>query len=215
MILDNETAEPFDHPPITFRQVFIDIWAYPRKTHELLYHQEFDKHFYGLLAIAGMVNYSNRVFLNAEDYLGLSEWMWWVIKGCVFGMMTSFVWASILSFTGSWIGGKGDFFGVLRAISYSSIPLVPAFILAILQVILGYQSIQATDEGILTGLNIAFAICGIAMAILWIWNLVLIIIGISVVHQFSVLKSILTVIIPFIILFIVLYIAIGSSAFMN
>jgi hypothetical protein len=196
MILDKETDEVQELPPITFKQILTDIWSSPRRTHELIHYNEYGKHLYLILALAGIYNYGGNIGYNSLISL--------FILGTLSGVITAFIYSMLVSFLGSFFGGKADFFDILRAYAYSAIPTLIALIIFVLSIVAFSNATTTMTEGILSVIYILDLIC----LFLFIWGFVIFVVGVSVVEQFSIGKAIFTSVFPLVVIFGILFLVV-------
>ena len=175
---------------------FLSVWLHPKQTAR--YVIEHKTIVYPLvLLVIGYVLAGSAELLNTEAYPDLSfVWLFliFIILVPIIGMSFMFMTAGIVFFIGKLIDGTGSFWDVFKASSISSIPSICIAPLLILG--------QAVNEVIAVGF-----IAGILTIVISIWSVVIIVAAIAEAHQFSIIRSIITLIIPTI-LFIFLLIGI-------
>ena len=189
--------------------IFTRIWTSPRIVFKFINESSYNKFITVLLILGGITstlnNASNK---NMGDKMPLiSVLIVCLIGGVIFGWLSFYMYAALLSWTGKWLKGKGNTKSLLRMISYALIPSLVVLLLVIIRVvILGNAEFQSNvdilDKGIIT--TIIYFFSAFIEIVIVIWTLVLIVIGISEVQELSIWKSILNMILPGILLLVVL-----------
>jgi hypothetical protein len=127
------------------------------------------------------------------------------VFGGVFGWISYYIYAALLSWTGKWLKGKADTDSLLRMVSHAMIPLVISLVLLIPRILV-FGNEMFRSEASLYETEVWFIVLYYCMSfietILGLWSLVLIVIGISEVQKFSIEKSILNMILPVVILIV-------------
>ncbi len=121
-----------------------------------------------------------------------------IIMGVLFGWLGYYLYALMLSWTGSWLKGEADSDRLLLVIAYAQIPIIFTIVLFILQLCI-YQSSEFTYDEIVQlelGQRSLLIVLIALELILSVWSMVLAVIGVSVAQDFSILKSILNLILP-------------------
>ncbi|MFI8379470.1 YIP1 family protein [Leeuwenhoekiella sp. NPDC079379] len=189
---------------LTDRELFTRIWVFPREVFKFIEAKKYDEHVYVLLILAGIVRgFDRAIEKDLGDNLSLGAVLGFsIVGGALLGWVSYYIYASLLSYTGKWIGGRADSKGILRVLAYGSLPMILTLVFLVPQVgIYGIALFQA--EGDITGggmlENIAFWGSVLLETVLVIWSLVLIIIGISEVQQSSIATAILNLLLPIVI----------------
>lgn len=187
------------------KEIFTKIWTSPRKVFKYIVDRNYEKYFVILLILAGISNaFSQAINKNMGENLPiLGIILICIIAGGLFGWISFYIYAALISWTGKWLKGKGNTDSILRIISYAMIPSIVAMALLIPQICIVGADLFKADydfEGasalstIVSG--ILLIITEVLQVILSIWTFVLCIIGISEVQKFSIGKSILNMLIP-------------------
>jgi hypothetical protein len=181
--------------------IFTEIWTSPRKVFKYINDKHYDKYVVLLLVLSGISRAFDQVAtknmgdnMSMLGILGLC-----IIGGGLFGWLTFYIYAALISWTGKWLNGAGNTDSILRIISYAMIPSIVAFILFILQIgIYGNEMFKSdgdmANEELLSNILIYFPL--FLEFVLGIWTIVLCVIGISEVQKFSIGKSILNMLLP-------------------
>ena len=187
------------------KEIFTKIWTSPRKVFKYIVDRKYEKYVVPLLILAGISNaFSQAINKNMGDNLPiLCVILICIIAGSLFGWLSFYIYAALLSWTGKWLKGEGNTDSFLRIISYAMIPSIVAMVLLIPQIgILGADLFKANSdfEGAsalsMMVSGILLIVTGVLQIILGIWTIVLCVVGISEVQKFSVGKSILNMLMP-------------------
>jgi len=179
---------------------WLRIWFRPRRTMRALI--EFDPR-YGVVFLASLSGIYRALNQFAKKSFGDITSMSWIVFyailfGVVFGNLGVQVYGWLLQWVGGWLGGRASKAAARAAVAWASIPDVILLIgFVIIMAVYGeswfrsdlYTTIEANR--VLTILAILVPVG----TVLLIWRLVLTIINLSEVHQFSILRSIVTLVI--------------------
>jgi len=192
---------------VTDRDIFTKIWFSPRRIFKFINDQQYDKYLTVLLALSGIRSaLSNQYLLKTGD--GLSTWviiMMCIILGGIFGWVSYYIMAALLSWTGKLFKGEGDTKSILRITAYGMIPSILSLVFLIpLIAIYGDGYFKSGTNRILGDwfLNSIVVFSLISQFILTVWTTVFTVIGLSEVQKISIAKSILNIILPILILLI-------------
>jgi len=174
---------------------WIHLWVKPRKTIRTLLNTD-PKKFVAVLAILGGI-FSAFLFAAHSWHTPRNGWyialatVTLIVIGGVIGLVHLYFSSWLLSLTGSWLGGKGDFTSVKCAVGWSNYPFIIADIFAILMAIF-FRNVWLA------------AFFGLLNVILLIWGFIVFfkIVGESL--QISAWKAFLALIIAFILIFVVM-----------
>jgi hypothetical protein len=195
---------------LTDREIFLKIWFSPREVFKYIIYRNYDKYVTALLILAGV----SRAFNKAADKsMGDTMSLWAIIGLCVFvggvvGWCVSSIYASLINWTGKWLKGQGDTKSILSVMAYVYIPSILSLILLVPELSIYGVEIFKTDGDIVSAgvsSNILFYGALIIEAILGVWTVVLLIIGVAEAQQFSIGKSILNLLLPIFIIFLPLF----------
>ena len=198
---------------LTDKEVFTQIWLRPRKVFQFIHTTGYNHYFYLLLIITGIISALQRKFETGivEENRVISTVVMAVIFGSLLGWIGTYVYASLISFTGAWLDGKAKTHRILRTLAYANIPFACSiFIYAIQIYLIRYDVLNTSfSEGEQT--TIGYVLLS-AKLILIACSLVLYVVGISVVQGFSITTAILNLILP-VLLFVIpvgLFIALST-----
>ena len=124
-----------------------------------------------------------------------------VIFGGLFGWITTYVYASLISFTGRWLDGKAKTHRILRTLVYANIPFVCSISIHIIQLFLIKDDVLNTSFSENEQLVVHYIAIAIK-AILTLWTVVLYVIGIAEVQEFSIMSAILNLVAPILMILI-------------
>ena len=186
---------------LTDKQVFTTIWTSPRIVFKYINENRYEKYMVALLFLAGIARSLDRASMkNMGDksslfsILGLS-----IVMGGLFGWISYYIYASMLSWTGKWIDGQGNTKSILRVLSYAMLPSIVSLLVLIPQIgIYGIEIFKSDGDISSAGIIPNILVYGsMAMEItLGIWTVILCIVAISEVQKLSIGKSILNLLLP-------------------
>lgn len=212
MILDNNFGEEEKPIVLTDKEIFTKIWTTPRMVFKYIEAYKYEGDQTTLLVIAGIAGALQRA---SDRSVGDDSDLVMIIITCLIaGVLTAFIfypfYALLVSWTGKWLKGKADTASVLRVFAYSSIPSILTLILTVLTMLFLGKELFVSETSLLfesTPHTIIFLVLLIPQVILAIWSLVLFVIGLSEIQQFSILKAVFNGILPILVLIIPLLIA--------
>ena len=206
--MNNESTDK-ESQTFTDRDIFTKIWTSPREVFKFIHENQYDKHVGILLFFAGISRALNRAALRGLGdrsslfaILALS-----IIVGGLFGWITYYFYAFLLSWTGKWIDGQGDSKSILRIMAYAMFPGLIALLLKIPQIAVYGNEMFKSDGDITSAGILANSIVYSSMfleIIFGLMSVVFIVIGLSEVQKLSIGKSILNLILPIILILSVL-----------
>lgn len=173
---------------------FLSVWLHPKQTAR--YVIEHKTIVYALtLVILGYIASGFSGFTDSELYPDFSYvWIFLIsiILVPIVGMIFAFITIGIVFLVGKPLNGTGSFWDVFKAFSLSSIPAIFTGPFYILWLIVDEISAIAVTVSII-------------MVVTTIWSVVILVAAIAEAHQFSIIRSIITLIIPAILLFVFLF----------
>ncbi len=203
-----EETEQYQY--LTDKEIFSKIWFSPREVFKYIRYRNYDKYVTVLLILAGV----SRAFDKAADKgMGDTMSLWGIIGLCVFvggvvGWCISGIYAGLINWTGKWLKGQGDTKSILNVMAYAYIPSILSLILLVPELsIYGVEIFKTNGDIISAGIssNILFYGALIIEAILGVWTVVLLIIGVAETQQFSIGKAIVNLLLPILIIFLPLF----------
>ena len=210
----NELEHPLERTQISEKDIFIKLLTSPREAFKFINDYKYEKHLYILLFLAGMVRTFDRA---STKNMGDNYSIWTIIAMCVifggfFGWITYYIYSALISWTGSWMNGKGNTQSVLRVFAYAFFPSIFILILLIPQMAIYGNELFKSDNDLYSLASMESIVLYVILFVefaLGIWSLILCVIGISEVQKLSIGKSILNLLLPailfvFIILVLVL-----------
>jgi hypothetical protein len=201
MILDETQQESKSEIKFSDNEIFIKIWTSPRLIFKFINDYKYDKFVTILLILAGMTRAFDRASSkNMGDELPLIAILAiCIFIGGVFGWLTYYIYAALMSWTGKWLNGQGNTSSLLRMTAHAMIPSIFGLILLIPQITLFGNGIFQSDLDIyssgITSIIVFYSTLFLEITF-GIWTLVLFVIGISEVQKLSIGKSILNMILP-------------------
>ncbi len=181
---------------LTDKDVFSKIWIQPRKVFRFIHETGYNNYFYLLLIVTGIISTLQRKLdkgIEQDDVVGVVVMS--VIFGGLFGWIGTYIYASLISFTGKWLDGKAKTHRILRTLAYANIPFVCSIIIHLTQLYLIKYDVLSNSfsENEQVALQYGFIA---AKGILMLWTLVLYVIGIAEVQGFSIMNAILNLLAP-------------------
>lgn len=206
--MTDDVLDDFREPKTyTNSEIITQIWTEPRAVFEYINKFQYDGLLVPLLFLAGIVRAFDRaVARDLGDTLPLSA----IILTCVFlggllGWISYYFYAALISWTGKWLDGKGDTKSILRVMAYAMIPSILGLLFFTIQIVL-YGEALFQAEGYLMSenapVNILFWGALIIELALSVGTIVLTVIGVSVVQQLSIGKTLLNMLLPLLIIVI-------------
>lgn len=199
-----ELEEPLS---FTFEEIVTEIWTNSREVFRFIEHRHYEKHMLALLMAAGVSRAFDRASINdAGDTLPLvGVILSCIASGVVFGWLTAYIYAALISWTGGWLEGEANTRSIMRVIAYASIPSIIALVLIIPQVVLYGEDIFMENGDLLSGglaTNIIYWGVIILEMILGLFTFVLHVIGVSEVQGFGIGKAFLNLLLPVLVILV-------------
>jgi len=180
-------------------EIFTRIWLSPRQVFRFINDFQYDKYVIILLFLGGMARAFDKAFANNYgDTQDLSVIvLTCVVAGGLFGWLSYYIFARIISWTGQWIQGTGDSRSVLRMLSFAILPSIVSLLILLVQVAIFGVEIFKSPEEMSTTLYSGWWSYSISLVyvVLGCWTLVFFVIGNSEVQKVSIGKSILNLVI--------------------
>ncbi|MEZ4919335.1 MAG: hypothetical protein R2792_09530 [Saprospiraceae bacterium] len=197
LILDEGEKGIQPSPILTIKDVLTKIWLSPREVFKFVIEHKYAEYATLLVILATIARILHKQTVNGiVDLRSLAIiTSISVIIGILLSWVLYQILASLIKWTGTWIGGKAlDSESIFRVLAYASIPSALMLLVLILQMsVFGLESFYFGNLIITTRIfpHIVFWIFFGLKALLGIITLVYSIVAISEVQQFNILKSIL------------------------
>lgn len=190
-----------DRKTISEKDLFKKIILAPREAFRFINDYKYEKHLYILLFLAGIVRSFDKA---SSKNMGDNYSIWaiiaiGVIVGGLFGWISYYIYAALISWSGKWMNGKGNTQSILRILAYALFPSILSLIILIPHIAIYGNDIFKSENGFYSsGLvdSIIYYSFTFIEIIFGIWSVVLCVIGISEVQKLSISKSILNLILP-------------------
>ena len=178
---------------------FLSIWLHPKQTARYVIEHKTMVYVLVILVL-GYIGSGFSAFMDTKLYPELS-YIWIllivIIFAPIFGTIIMFIMSGIVFLVGKLLKGTGSFWDVFKAASLSCIPTIFLGPLYLLWMFASPESFFYPDESSTVAL-----ILSIFIVIIGIWSSVILIAAVAEAHQFSIIRSIITLIIPAILVFI-------------
>jgi hypothetical protein len=190
-----------DRKTISEKDLFKKIILAPREAFRFINDYKYEKHLYILLFLAGIVRSFDRA---SSKNMGDNYSIWaiiaiGVIAGGLFGWISYYIYAALISWSGKWMNGKGNTESILRILAYALFPSILSLIILIPHIAIYGNDIFKSENGFYSsGLvdSIIYYSFTFIEIVFGIWSVVLCVIAISEVQKLSIGKSILNLILP-------------------
>jgi len=192
---------------LTDKDVFTKIWSSPRQIFKFINDKNYDQYMIVLLLLSGISRSFDRASMNN---MGDKMSIWAIVGICIlagglFGWLSYYIYAALMSWTGKWLNAKGDTDSILRMLSYAMLPSIISLIFLIPQIgIYGSEIFKAdgdiTSAGWLANIFVYGSI--FLEFVLGIITIVFCVIGTSEVQKLSIWKSILNLLLPGIVIIV-------------
>lgn len=193
---------------MTGQELFIAFWTSPRKAMEYINTTKYNRFFYPLLYLVGVDRVISRMSIKEDETLPaylLNCFLGIGALGFIYFILLAFVTA----FTGKVLGGIGKTKDLLRIMVYSMVPSLIALGMFLFFIVLNGREILVQEVGFLNGSSVdlsAISILSFIQVFFGFWSSIILIIGISVAHNFSILISIINLILVTMVIFILVLI---------
>jgi Yip1 domain len=172
-----------------------------------------DRYKFWLIFLLGIsVMSGNAISSHYGDKFGMIGLILYIfILGPIFVALWVFMVSALISITGRWIKGNAKIEDVMNIISYAAIPLILMLVVRLLYVIIFgtsifYQRFNLNDFGTLGYL--VYKLGFVINVILLVYYFILLVLGISVVQGFSIMKGIFNILFA-VFLFVLPFLIIG------
>ena len=206
--MNNRTAVDMQPtPPAWPDKPWVTIWLYPRRTIRAILDSPQPQRFvYLLSALGGIEGFLNRA---SRQSAGDSTSLWSILAmaivlGALGGIVQLYVTAGLAGWVGRQLGGEASGEEVRPAFAWANVPSIANFVFLIpLIAFYGNEMFSEITPKIDSNpIPLLFSVApGI---ILGVWGLVILVVGVSEAHRFSIWRAIVSLLIPGLILLIVL-----------
>ncbi|MBO6607191.1 Yip1 family protein [Psychroserpens sp.] len=194
-----------EYDDINPNQLVYSIWVKPKRTLKYILEKCPTKYVILFLILGGIARAISRA---SERGMGdtmstASVLIMAILTGGLIGWIAYFIYAWALSFTGKWLNGKSDPETFRTIIAWSLVPTIASIILLIPElIIIGDQLFKSEFLYLSTFQSVALIGFGLIELALWIWSLVILVIGIKIIQGFGTGKAILNMLLPALVLFL-------------
>ncbi|TGE21080.1 Yip1 family protein [Hymenobacter metallicola] len=206
-----------DYQEIREENVLSQIWLKPTRTLAYILHNQPDKYVLPLLVLGGITRAIDRAGLKdmGDKMPTATILLMAVIGGGLFGWVSYFIYAWLLSATGRWLQGSASSANFRTVIAWALVPSVVSLLLVIPEtVIFGDDLFKSEPVNDSTFNNVMWLVFGLLQMTLGIWTLVILIKGTALLQNFTIGKSLLNLLLPALVIFVpVLIIALVAKAF--
>lgn len=205
--MENILDENQERNNLTDRDVFTEIWTSPRQVFKYINDNHYDKYVTILLLLSGISKAFDRASMkNMGDKLPLlAIVLICIIAGGLFGWISYYIYAALISWTGKWLDARGNTQSILRMLAFAMLPSIIALIFLIPQLII-YGNEIFKSEGDITSAgwfsNIFVYGSMILEVVLAVVTVIFCVIGTSEVQKLSIGKSILNLLLPIIVILV-------------
>lgn len=205
----DENFEEFEELKFTDREIFTKIWTSPKQVLQFIHKYQYEKNMYIILILIGIVNSLDRASLkNMGDTKSLTEILFISIAiGGLLGWISFYFYSSLVSWTGSWINGRGNQSSLYRIYTYSMIPAIFTLAFSFVQILFfGKDTFSSSfdinqENYVLMMIYYSTSLISFGLSI---YSVALCVIGTSIVQEFSIGKAILNLVLPILILIVIL-----------
>lgn len=161
---------------------WVSLWLKPRLTLTYLVRRRPETWVVMLAVFGGMAQMLGNSFAQVAEPMG---WRMVVPKvilgGSIAGMFGLYLWAGLVGVVGRWLGGKGRDVHLRTVLGWSNLPLMLTAVFSLPSLL------YIATMGVSYVLSL---VCFGVSLLLGAWSLVIVVVGVSVVHQFTIRKAI-------------------------
>lgn len=190
---------------LTDSEIFTEIWTSPRRVFKYIHERRYDKYVAVLLILSGIAGALNRAEMKdmGDDQSLTMIILMSVFAGAFFGWLGVYMYAFLVSWTGTWLGASGNTGSIVRVLAYASVPSVVAMVFIIPPIMVyGIENFKSDGDITSAGIVENIFVYGSMFFefVLGTWSIVLSVVAISVVQKLSIGKSILNALLPVVII---------------
>jgi len=136
MRLDENFHESNTEPKLSGNEIFTKIWFSPRLVFKYLNDNNYGKYVIIFLVLAGITNTFGIALTGSwsEDMSLMKILAICILFGGLFGWVSFYIFAALVSWTGRFLNGQGNTTSLLRMTSHAMIPSIVALLLLIPQI---------------------------------------------------------------------------------
>src|SRR5438045_746006 len=111
---------------ITADNIFFKIWTSPRPVFRFISVHRYNRYVTILLILSGIAKaFDNATKNSTGDHFSIMGIIGFcIVVGGICGLITSYVYAAMISFTGKWLDGKAGTDAILRVLAYAMVPSI-------------------------------------------------------------------------------------------
>jgi hypothetical protein len=191
---------------ISDNEIFHRIWMEPNLVFPILRYHNINRWTSLLIALASCVSVFNRSFTKhlADKYNGIIYIIGILVLSFVITLVFTYLYASMISWTGKWLKGRAGTDSITRVLAYSQIPSASLLLFQIPCLLLFgfdlFKSNLSINHSELVGIFVT-SIWYLLAAITSIWSFVLGLIGLAELQNFSLWRSFINYLLPVLIVF--------------
>lgn len=194
------------------KNLLFSIWTKPTKTFDFILKRCPRKYVNALINCSGLAGAlgANVAFLLNHVQFSIALIILIAGLGWLFAWLWVYLFASLLSWTGRWIGGRGEMDQFVTVLAWSYVPVICSLVPLILEEIAfgeGRENIDITGQNIITtGLYYLFLVINTGLSI---WSFIILVRGTAVLQKFAIGKTILNIILPVLVILTVILAILG------
>jgi len=192
-------------PDISEEHLFRTIWLHPRHTYRFIFKNCPEKYVWGLLIVGGVAGSLG----NSTEYSGLTGVTGFLLLvlsvaiGGILGPVANLIFAALLRRTAIWLNGTADYSKVLTVLAWSLVPTVAGVVFFLARWLYFGNDIFQGNTDLSTSLSdIIYTVISAGETILWIWSLVIMVIGLSEANGFGIGRAIANVLLASFVIFL-------------
>lgn len=189
--MENNYFKEFDNGSLmTDKEVFTKILTHPREALKYIHKNKFENYLTIFMFTLVIFSSLERMISKNDNWKGENIILYLfiaIVFGGLFGWISFYLMGWLSSVTGNWLNGKGNTSDFVRIYVYSSLPKLISFLILLLQLIANkyYVNNYIGDKMFMNiYMIIAYGLAAMQLLII-VWIIVLNVIGIAVVQNFS------------------------------
>ncbi|MCB2409822.1 Yip1 family protein [Hymenobacter lucidus] len=193
-----------EYPQIQADNALSQIWFKPKRTLAFLLANHPDKYVLPLLVLGGITRAIDRASMKdmGDKMSTATILLTAVLGGGLFGWLSYYLYAWLLSTTGRWLQGTASSHKFRTVIAWALVPSVVSLALVLPEVVVfGEDLFKSEPENTSHFNNIMWGVVSLLQATLGIWTIVILVKGTALVQNFTTGKAILNLILPGLVVF--------------